>query len=97
MDTVITKYIKRVQKICRKLLGVEMECYYGAYDINVYKLGNGMLMDVSYYPPCATRYGVFVIAYGPDATFSDNPVYLWARTFDQFEENLKKALSDNAG
>ena len=96
MESDILTYIKRVKKICRKVLGVEMECYYGSYDINDYKLGNGLLMDVSYYPPNLTRYGVFVIAYGPEATFSDDPVYLWAKNFTEFERNLKKALADNA-
>lgn len=96
MESIVTKYIERVQKICSKVLGVEMECYYGAYDIDDYKLGNGLLMDVSYYPPSLTRYGVFVIAYGPKATCSDKPTYLWAKTFDKFERNLKKALADNA-
>lgn len=89
-------YISRVKKICRDVLGVELECYYDAYDINDYRLGNGLLMDVSYYPPCCTQYGVFVITYGPEATFSDDPVYLWARTFDEFEKNLKTAVADNA-
>ena len=96
MESVVLTYINRAKKICRKVLGVDMECCYGAYDIIDYKLGNGLLMDVSYCPPHATKYGVFVITYGPEATFSDNPVYMWSRNFAEFERNLKKALADNA-
>lgn len=96
MESVILTYIKRVRKICRKVLGVAPKCYGTAYHLIDYKLGNGLLMDVSYYPPQLTQYGVFVITYGPEATFSDDPVYLWSKNFDEFERNLKKALADNA-
>jgi hypothetical protein len=96
MESDILTYIKRVKKICRKVLGVAPKCYGTAYYLLDYKLGNGLLMDVSYYPPNLTRYGVFVIAYGPEATFSDDPVYLWPKNFDEFERNLKKVLADNA-
>ena len=75
----------------------------GAWYIDNYKLKNGLLMDIEFYPPMPYSVvdreynGVFFISVGPEGAWSDKKVLKQkhANTFTKFKKFLIKALNEN--
>ena len=75
----------------------------GAWYIDNYKLKNGLLMDIEFYPPMPYSVvdreynGVFFISVGPEGAWSDEKVLKQkhTNTFTKFKKFLIKALNEN--
>lgn len=94
------------KKICKELIpDAEPKCdCAGAWDIENYKLNNGLLMDIEFYPTMPYSLvpyeydGVFYISWGPKGAWSDEK-HLKVKhmnTFKKFKTALKKVLKANA-
>lgn len=75
----------------------------GGWSIDNYKLKNGLLMDIEFYPPMPYSVvdrdynGVFFISVGPEGAWSDKKVLKQnhANTFKKFKSILQKVVEKN--
>lgn len=75
----------------------------GAWYIDNYKLKNGLLMDIEFYPPMSYSVvdreynGVFYVSVGPNGAWSDKKVLKQkhTNTFKKFKLILQKVIKEN--
>lgn len=75
----------------------------GAWYIDNYKLKNGLLMDIEFYPTMAYSVvdrdynGVFFVSVGPEGAWSDKKVLKQkhTNTFKKFKSILQKVIKEN--
>ena len=95
---------EKFKQICQEVIQMTPKIDEGGvWYIYNYKLKNGLLMDIEFYPPMSysvvdRKYnGVFYISIGPEGAWSDEKVLKrkHAYTFKQFIKFLIKALNEN--
>lgn len=94
------KFIQICQEVIQTMPKIDEG---GAWYIFDYKLKNGLLMDIEFYPPMPYSVvdreynGVFYISIGPEGAWSDEKVLKrkHANTFKQFKKFLIKILNEN--
>lgn len=104
MKKIILPEPEKFKEICQEVIKTMPKIDEGgAWYINNYKLKNGLLMDIEFYPPMPYSVvdrdynGVFFIHWGPEGAWSDEKdlKYKHTNTFKKFKSILEKVIKEN--
>ena len=94
------KFIQICQEVIQTTPKIDLG---GGWSIDNYKLKNGLLMDIEFYPPMPYSVvdreynGVFFVSVGPEGAWSDKKVLKQkhTNTFKKFKSILQKVIKEN--